>query len=424
LILGRVVMGVGAAASEPGTLSIIRHVFPERRSRAKALGIWAAVSGMALALGPVIGGLLVGFFDWRAVFAFGLAFGAAAFVAGALALPESSSPAGRKLDVPGLVLGSGALGAATVATIEGERWGYATWWIIALYVLAAVFGWLFVRSAHRSADPVLPPAFLRNRTLVGSSLVAFSINVATFSIFFFSALYLQTIAGFSGYAIAGAFAGMCGAMVVAAIITGRAVARYGPRWPAVIGCLATAGGIGALLAVLSPDVDALTLVWPLALGGLGVGIALVSVNAAVLRVVPSEQSGVAASTVNTAREVGGVVGVAVFGAIVNAQLTSSLQAELKAIGVPSVFQEIVISGVTHGALRGGGGEQARAAAMQGGERAHMVHEVIDAAFRAFDAGLNTALVISAVLVGLAAIVALFLIRPRGGGEPGSHAQPA
>ncbi len=413
LVAGRVVMGVGAAASEPGTLSMIRQVFPEQRSRAKALGVWAAVSGMALALGPVIGGLLVGFYGWRAVFAFGLAFGVISFVIGALTLPESANPAGRKLDIPGVALGAGALATVTVALIEGETAGYATWWIIALFAVAAVFGWLFVRTERRSSDPVLRPAFFRDRTLVGSVLVAFAINVGTFSIFFFTALYLQTIGGFSGYGIAAAFAGMCLAMVLAAIVTGRVVARHGPRWTTVLGCLATGGGIAALLAVLNPGVGALAVSWPLALGGMGVGMALVSVNAAVLHAVPGEQSGVAASTVNTAREVGGVVGVAVFGAVVNMQLTSSLKAQLKAIGVPPVFQQIVISGVTHGALQGGGGSQAQAAAAGGGERARMVHEVVQAAFRAFDAGLNTALLIAAVLLGLAAIAAVFLVRPVG-----------
>ena len=138
LIVGRVVMGVGAAASEPGTLSMIRHVYPERETRAKALGVWAAVSGMALALGPVIGGVIVGVSGWREVFAFGLVLGAVALLVGLMALPENSNPEGRKVDVPGLLLGGCALAAATVATIEGETHGYRTWWIAGLYVLAVI----------------------------------------------------------------------------------------------------------------------------------------------------------------------------------------------------------------------------------------------------------------------------------------------
>ena len=114
LIAGRVIMGVGAAASEPGTLSIIRHVYPDRETRADALGVWAAVSGLALALGPVIGGALVGFSSWRAIFWFNLGFGVVAFVLAAVFVPESSDRQGRSIDVAGFVLRRGVLGVHVV----------------------------------------------------------------------------------------------------------------------------------------------------------------------------------------------------------------------------------------------------------------------------------------------------------------------
>ena len=122
-------MGVGAAASEPGTLSLIRHIYPERAARARALGVWAAVSGLALSLGPVLGGVLVGGVGWRAIFWFASASGAVAFAVAAVTLTESSDPEGRQLDVPGLVTGAVAIIAVTFAVIEGENRGYGTWWI-------------------------------------------------------------------------------------------------------------------------------------------------------------------------------------------------------------------------------------------------------------------------------------------------------
>src|SRR5580658_4477606 len=109
LIAGRVIMGVGAAASEPGTLSVIRHVYPDQRTRADALGVWAAVSGLALALGPVVGGVLVGISDWRAIFWFNLAVGLVAFAMALAFVPESSDPQGQRFDVPGTILGAAAL---------------------------------------------------------------------------------------------------------------------------------------------------------------------------------------------------------------------------------------------------------------------------------------------------------------------------
>jgi multidrug resistance protein len=111
LIVGRIVMGLGAAASEPGTLSIIRHVYPDKGTRADALGVWAAVSGLALALGPVIGGVLVGISDWRAIFWFNLVVGAAAFAMALAFVPETSDRGGRRIDVAGIVLGAVARAA-------------------------------------------------------------------------------------------------------------------------------------------------------------------------------------------------------------------------------------------------------------------------------------------------------------------------
>jgi MFS family permease len=113
LISGRVVMGVGAAASEPGTLSLIRHIYPERRARARALGVWAAVSGLALSLGPVLGGVLSDGVGWRSIFWFGLAFGAVSLAVAFVTVPESSDPEGRTLDVAGLAAGACAITAAT-----------------------------------------------------------------------------------------------------------------------------------------------------------------------------------------------------------------------------------------------------------------------------------------------------------------------
>src|SRR6185437_11027558 len=138
LIAGRIVMGVGAAASEPGTLSLIRQIYPERKERAVALGVWAAVSGLALSLGPVLGGVLISGAGWRWIFWFGLGFGAVSLAVAAVTLTESSDPVGRKLDVPGLAAGAAAIIAATFGVIEGENRGYGTWWIDAFFAAAAV----------------------------------------------------------------------------------------------------------------------------------------------------------------------------------------------------------------------------------------------------------------------------------------------
>jgi len=228
LIAGRIVMGIGAAASEPGTLSMIRHIYPERQERAVALGAWAAVSGLALSLGPVIGGVLVAGVGWRSIFWFSVGFGALALAWAAVTLTESSDPEGRRLDVPGLATGAGAILAATFAVIGGENRGYGTWWIGGLFAAAVVLVIAFVEIERRAPDPVLKIEFLRNPTFTAANVVAFATNLAVFSVFFFTALYLQLISNFSGFQIALVFTSLAVAMIIAGPLAGRWTARVGP----------------------------------------------------------------------------------------------------------------------------------------------------------------------------------------------------
>jgi EmrB/QacA subfamily drug resistance transporter len=401
LIAGRIVMGIGAAASEPGTLSLIRHIYPERRERAVALGVWTAVSGLALSLGPVIGGVLVGWQGWRAVFWFGVAFAAVAFAVAAVALTESSDPEGRRLDIPGLVVGAGAIVTATFAVIEGENGGYGVWWIGVLFAASLALLVLFVLVERRVPDPVLKLEFLRDPTFTAANLVAFAANLSIFSVFFFTALYLQLISQFSGFRIALAFASLAIAMIVAGPFAGRWTARVGPRAPMVLGCAVS--GLGLLLVdwKLTVTTSVGALAWTLAIAGLGFGIALVSVTGAVLGAVPAEQSGMAASTVNTSRELGGVFGVAVLGSVVNAQLTAGLTEKLIKLHIPLQFRQLVIQIVT----TGGSTNAADYPIAKGHQK--QVQEVFDAAAGSAGNGIHLSLQIGAGVVLFAAVIAFF-----------------
>ncbi len=408
LIIGRVVMGVGAAASEPGTLSIIRHVYPEARTRADALGVWAAVSGLALALGPVIGGLLVGADNWRLIFWFNLGLGAVAFVMAAIFVPESSDRNRRHVDFLGIFFGALAIGALSFAVIQGEQYGYGAEWIIALFAIAAAAAIAFVLIELHVKAPMLEIRFFRHPAFAGSTIVAFCAYFGIFSIFFFTALYLQVVGNRSAFQIALDFVPMAVGMVVASILTGPWVAHSRSRVPMTVGCLLA--GIGILLAshFLNPTVGFDTLGWVLPIAGIGFGIALVPVTSAALGAVPPERSGMAASATNASRELGAVVGVAVLGSIVNAKLTGQLADRLKALGLPTKFDNLIITAVTHGSLPAGSSSQTHSsnAAIQ-----KTINEVIDAAYSAFGSGLHVALVLSGILLLFGAVVAAVTIRP-------------
>lgn len=407
LIAGRIVMGVGAAASEPGTLSLIRHIYPERKERARALGVWAAVSGLALALGPVLGGVLADGVGWRSIFWFGLGFGAVAFALAAVTLTESSDPEGRTLDVPGLVCGAAAIMAATFAVIEGENNGYGTWWIDGLFVLAVVLTIAFVMVERRAPDPVLKLEFLRNPTFAAANVVAFATNLSVFSVFFFTALYLQLITDFSGYQIALVFTSLAVTMIVAGLLAGNWTARVGPRVPMVIGCLLAGAGLLLVDRQLTATTSVAALAWPLAIAGVGFGIALVTMTASVLGLVPPEQSGMAASTVNTSRELGGVFGVAVLGAVVNAQLTSGLDEKLIRLHIPLLYRQVVIQFVTTG---GNVTNAENSPGVKGHTR--LIARVLLAAEGSAGHGVHLALEIAAGVVLAAAVVAAVAARHR------------
>ena len=402
LVAGRVVMGVGAAASEPGTLSMIRHLYPERKARARALGIWAAVSGLALALGPVIGGVLVGVWSWHAVFWFNLFFGVVAFVAAAIVLPENSDPVRARLDIPGFVLGALALGTATFATISGETAGYRAEWILVLYGLAVLTAIAFVLVERKAQNPVLDVKLFRRPAFAGATTVAFSTYFGIFSIFFFVALYLEEVGAQSPYGLALDFLPLTAGMVIASLVTGRWVAAWGAKIPMAVGCVMA--GVGILLTdlVITPKAGLSTVGWTLAIAGIGFGIAIVPVTSSALSSVPSEHSGMAASATNTSRELGAVAGVAILGSVVNGQLTVNLIKRLTAIGIPHSYQPQVIAAVTTGSV----GSQAANAAHGNASIQAIINKVVGAAYGAFSHGLDLSLLAAGALMMLSAILAL------------------
>jgi len=409
LIAARVVMGVGAAACEPGTLSLIRHIYPDRRERAHALGIWTAVSGVSLALGPVLGGVLVAAGGWQNIFWFNLAFGLVTLAAAAWFVPESSDPEGRELDAPGLVAGSVALTAVTFAVIEGENGGYGRWWIALLFAIAALGAAAFVAIERRVRDPVLRLAFFRIPTFTGATVVGFATSFGLFAVFFFSALYLQVVANFSGWRIALEFVAMTVAMIVAGRVAGIWIAARGSRGPMASGCLLAGLAIFGVARLLDPHPSFAGLAAVLALVGFGLGLALVAVSAAVLAVVPPERSGMAASTLNTSRELGGVLAVAILGAVVNGRLLTELTRKLNELGVPPAFHSLIINAVTHGGVPANAKEAAASNPLVAANLG-LVARVLSAAEAAFGHGLHVALVVAGSILLAGAATAAVTVR--------------
>lgn len=408
LIAGRVVMGVGAAASEPGTLSMIRHLYPDREARARSLGMWAAVSSLGLALGPLIGSLLVYGSSWRAIFWANVFFGMLALASAGAVLPESSDPVKARFDFAGFGLGALCLGSLTFAIILGETHGYRTWWVQLLFGFALLTAIVFVLAELRVKNPVLNVRYFKMPAFAGANIIAFTLFFGTFAIFFMVALYLQVVAQKPPLDLALDFLPLAIGMVGSALFAGRWVALWGPRIPMATGCFLA--GIGILLTdrAISPQVGFPQIGWTMFIAGVGVGMAMVPVTSAALGSVPGEHSGMASSTTNTFRELGAVVGVAVLGSIVNGQLTVDLVRRLSAIGIPKQYQSLVVSAVTTGTYQG----QAKAAEAKSHGITHIVNEVVSAAYGAFRNGLNLSLRTAGALLIASSVLALVTVYGR------------
>ena len=396
LIAGRAVMGIGAAASEPGTLSVIRQLYPDPAERARALGAWAAVSGLSLAAGPVLGGVLVGLAGWRAVFWSNLALGLIVLIATTRLVPESSDPQPGRVDAAGAVSGAFALAALIGGALSGEQSGYDRWWVLALFAGCVLAGIAFVVIERRASVPVLDLRLLADRAIGCALFVAFAAYFGVFAIFFLTALYLDVVVGYSGARLAVLFAPMAVAIVLGAVASGRWVGRSGPRRPMIVGCLLAAAGIVAAryLLLAAPPFAALTAA--VALAGLGFGTAVVPLTSAVLGRVPAARSGMAASATNTARQLGSVVGVAALGAIVNGFLTHDFSRDLQERGADQQVVHFVLG------LIETGGDAAKHL-----DLAHppgIIADLVDAATAAFRTGMHAALLVAAGLILLGALV--------------------
>ena len=408
LIAARAVMGLGAAASEPGTLSMIRHLYPDERSRNRALGVWAAVSGFSLALGPVLGGALVGAWSWRGIFWFDVTFGLAALVVAAMVLPESADPQAGRVDMPGTVLGAGAL-AALIFGITQRRERDATLRAQRARAVRRVPERCRKRSFRAASGrhapfPLLDLSYLRVPRFTTPNVVAYCTYFATFAIFFFTALYLSVIAGYSAYRIAGLFLPMTVMMIIAALLAGRWTTAAGARWLLVAGCLLFAAGLLLTNVVINPNPAYLPLAAALGLAGAGIGTCVVPVTSSVLGAVPAERSGMAASATNTSREFGAVTGIAILGAVVNAEVRSGLVSRMTHLGASAALQQYVLQVIETGSVSlGHGGSTGGSSPLD---------QIIQAGYAAFTSALHDALYLSAALLAGAALLSAVTLRQR------------
>ena len=313
LIAARVVQGAGAALMNPASLSIIAATFPPRQ-RGTAIGIWAGVSALALAIGPLAGGLLTEHLGWNWIFFVNIPVGIAGVAASFLLIDESRDETHERLDVPGLATSAVGLFALTYGLIEANSYGWTSARIVGSFTIAVVALVVFVLLERHQRDPMLPLELFRNRTYSGANIVLLLVALAMFGVFFFVSLYMQNILGFSAVQTGAAFLPMTVLIILIAPIAGRTTDRIGSRSFMTIGmCLVAAQLL--YFSQLGADATFWNLLPGLLVGGAGMAMTMTPSAAAATRAVPVDKAGVGAGVLNAFRQVGGSLGIAVMGAI-------------------------------------------------------------------------------------------------------------
>jgi EmrB/QacA subfamily drug resistance transporter len=318
LISARVLQGAGAALMNPATLSIIAATFPPRE-RGTAIGIWAGTSALALAIGPLVGGLITEHLDWSWIFFINVPIGIAGVVASFLLIDESRDETHERLDLPGLATSALGLFALTYGLIEANTYGWTSARIVGAFVLAAVAFVAFVLLERHQRAPMLPLEFFRNRTYTGANLTMLLVALAMFGVFFFVSLYMQNILGYSPVEAGAAFLPMTVLIILVAPIAGRSADRFGSRGLMTIGMTLIAAQL-ALFSQLGADASYWHLLPSLVIGGVGMAFTMTPSAAAATRAVPVDKAGVGSAVLNSSRQVGGTLGIAIMGAIIASQI--------------------------------------------------------------------------------------------------------
>jgi EmrB/QacA subfamily drug resistance transporter len=322
LIGARAVQGVGAALMNPASLSIITATFPPRE-RGQAIGIWAGVSAMALAIGPLVGGLIVDNINWNWIFFINVPVGVVGIVVSQLVIKESrDSSHEQSIDLPGLVTSSAGLFALTYALIEGNAHGWTSPEILGLFAAAAALLVAFVVLERYQRLPMLDLSLFRIGSFTGSNIVAMLVSLGMFGVFFFVSLYLQNILGWSPTKAGASFLPMTLLIILVAPIAGRMSDRIGSRW--LMGGGMTLVSISLLLYQrVGLHSTFWTLLPAMLLGGAGMALTMSPMTAAAMSSVPVDKAGVGSGVLNSFRQLGGSLGIALMGAILASYVSTS-----------------------------------------------------------------------------------------------------
>jgi EmrB/QacA subfamily drug resistance transporter len=398
-----VVQGLGGAAMMPATLSIIAVVFSADR-RLAAMGVWGTVSGVSMAIGPSIGGLLIDVAGWRSIFLINVPLGLVGTLLALRVVPESKNPtAVETLDLPGVGLISAALFCLTFAVVEGQRYGWTSATIIGLFAAAAAGFVVFYFRENAVHQPLIDFTLFRHIDFVAGNVISLLLGAAMMAVFFTIPIFLQSVLGYSALKTGLVLSPTSVAIVAATPLAGHFSRRFGSRWTVAAGMLALAGSLAWLAglvpwqATLTPDTPLTHFLIPFTLGGVGIGLSIAPVTSAVMATVPRDQVGAASGVLSTTRQMGTLMGIAMLGAVLQSSIARNAREGVTDLqGVPAPIKQRIIAEI-------GSVEQMVA------DLPVQFQNTVSHAFRAwYTDAVSTSLAVGAVIAVVGGVAALLL----------------
>jgi EmrB/QacA subfamily drug resistance transporter len=419
LIAARVLQGVGGAILTPQTLSIITMIFPPER-RGAAFGIWGAVAGVAAVTGPTLGGFLVTYVDWRWIFYVNVPVGIIALLGAVFIVPDLRPGRRHQLDIPGVLLASAGLFGVVFGLVEGQRYDWGTFWgpiTIPEIIVAGVIVFLgFIFFERFQAEPLLPLSLFSNLNFSIAIWVSAVVAFGMLGFFIPVTIFLQSVLGFSALKAGLTFLPMSLVSMVVAPFAGRLSDRYGGKYILLIGLSCFAAGMGLVVYLISLTATQATFWGPAALAGVGMGMTFAPLTTVAMRDIRPQMAGAASGVLNTVRQLGGAIGSAVIGAVLQNRLAGELhdQAVAYSTQLPPAFRGQFINGFSQAASSGFkvGVGQTGGAQLPAGLPASVAHTLLTLGKQVFDQAYTNAvrptLVVSIVVLAVGAISCLFI----------------
>ncbi len=401
LIIMRALMGVGAAAIMPSSLSILTATFRNPKERAQAIAIWSAVYGLGLGIGPLIAGALLEHFSWSSIFYVNIPIVIIALIGGQFFIENSKAENPRKTDVPGVILSISGLLALVYAIIQAGVGGWTAPDVLFAFGVAAVLFTVFALWEARTKNAMLPLGFFKNMSFTGANIALTFVAFALMGCFFFLGQYLLSVQGYTPLQAGVRLLPMAGTFFVAAVISARVAQRVGTKYTVALGIIIAAIGFFYFSRILAVNTNYGQFVLGAIISSLGMGLVMSPATNSIMGSIPVSQAGVGSAMNNTTRQVGGALGVAVLGTLMNSTYIASINKVNWPVQLPARVIEVIRSGV----------QEAQIAA-QNVHDAQLSTMINNEARMAFTSGMVHALVVAAVVMAVVAIITLVILPVR------------